>query len=435
MGLSSALADELESKINKLESKFNELESNVVDLQLASIINKIKISGTLINRYEDFQTSYGIPGAAKEKEHVNVFSTYFSLNVDAKVNSKISVYSTLGMSKFWNNEGRNEIKGAYTASEAGSFALAGSTPRFDRAYMAYFFDFPMVFAIGRMSTNNGLPINQLDGLDRQGTYPRFAYNAIFDGMGLVYNFNSLLPKGNEFTMRAFYTPFANISDTDRTKQLKDNSVRIPANTWQGGILSEYENTNLSWLGKLNLTHMWYNFTDFYNDGQNGHSTTATPTVGNTSSDGGANMGFIGFDDIAHKGLNISISGLFYWQKQSAATVPNATIDPKKYYSHAYLYNLNQKVGNDFIVGGEYITTDENFYLDEWSYLNIIPFYFTPNSKGYHLFITEKIVKPITLRVGFYTLNSKPCGLNSDNTGLFNNESKSTSVYANMRLDF
>ena len=430
-----ARGEDLEAKFKKLEAKYNDLESNLVDLQLVSVMNQIHLSGTFINRYEDFETTYGVPGTAKQKEHIRAFSTYFGLNIDKKINSKISVYSTIAMSKFWNNEGRNETYGAYTASEAGSYSMAGSTPKIDRAYMAYFFDLPLVFAIGRMSTNSGPPINELDGLERLGTYPRFAYNSIFDGIALVYNFSSLLPAKNAFTMRAFYTPYVNISDTNRTKQLQDNSIRIPSDTYQGGILSEYENSNVTWLGKLNLTHMWYSYNAFYLDGTNGHPSATNTSPKNPFSNGGANMGFIEFEDIAHKGLNISLSGLFYWNQQSGSTDPGVAIDPHKYRSSAYLYNVNQKIGSSLIVGGEYITTDENFYLDEWSTLNIIPFYFTPNSKGYHFFITEKILNPITLRMGFYSLKSKPCGLSSANSGLYNDESKSTSIYANIRLDF
>lgn len=430
-GSSVAQADD----VKELEARLNKINSRLEEIEIQSALNKMTFSGVLVNRYEAYHTTYGVPGAAKSTDHVNAFTTFFALNIDAKVTSKINFYSTIAMSKFWNNDGRNEAPGYWSGSLTGSYGLKGSTPMIDRAYMTYSFDVPLTFAIGRMPTSNGLPINQLDGLGRQGTYPRLAYNAIFDGLALVYNFSSYLPTGHSLSMRAFYTPFTNVSATDRTRQHTDSGLKVPSNTSMGILLTEYNNSNISFLGNLNLTHMIYDYRNFYWDGFNNPNDHTNTSPHNPYYDGGANMLYAGLEDIAHVGLNASISGLFYWSKWTkTAQVPDTTGTQSKKRSSAYLVNVNQKLKNDLVIGGEYMKSDENYYLDEWAYQNTMAFYKTPNSKGYHLFVADKLAKSLTGRIGFYSLKSLPCGANSTNPTL-TSESKATSVYANLRLDF
>jgi hypothetical protein len=415
----SVRADDTAAQIEALNDRVTELEA-------AQALNRVRFSGVFINRFEDFRTKYGPPGDDKQQDALTTFSTYLAVNMEFDVTSHIKLYTTLAMSKFWQNEGRNEYPGNWQASEGGSFDFSGSTPRFDRAYMAYTFSFPLTLAVGRMPTNNGVPINQLDGLAREGTYPRFAYNAIFDGIAAVFDFTRYLPQGNALQIRAFYTPNIVIDKSDRTRQLTDGNVKLPSNTPQYAILTEYSNTHLGRvLDKLSLYYMFYQYRNFYNDGT---STTDPPS--NPVDSAYAHMVYCGLEGIGHIGLNASFSALFYHDTEATLDGSSSSTTLSK----AYLLNVNQRL--DFalgsVVGFELIKTDDTFYLDEWTYLNVIPFYSTPASRGIHVFASAPIGPHLNVRVGWYRLHTDPYSyIGADSP----DETDSNSFYVQLRLGF
>jgi hypothetical protein len=407
------------------------LNERVTELEAAQALNRVHLSGVFINRFEDFRTTYGVPGQAQDKDRLDVFSTFLALNLDFDVTERLKLYTTLGMSKFWQNDGRNEYAGNWQASEGGSFGYAGSTLQVDRAYMAYAFSFPLTLAVGRMPTNNGVPINQLDGLVREGTYPRFAYNAIFDGIAAIFDFSRYLPLGISFKLRAFYTPNINIDKSNRTRQLTDGTVKVDSNTPQYAILAEFFTTRLSPVVEtLSLYYMFYQYINFYNDGAN---TPATPGAApnNPLDSATAHMLYLGLEGIGHIGLNASLSALFYHDTTTLLDGSGATTTLSK----AYLLNVNQRL--DFILTGtvfgfELIKTDPSFYLDEWTYLNVIPFYSSPASQGVHVFASVPLGGKVRVRVGWYRLHSDPY-----NDLVFSStvESDSNSFYVQLRLGF
>jgi hypothetical protein len=420
----SASADDTASKLDSLNDRVTELEA-------AQALHTVRFSGVFINRFEDFTTTYGVPGTAKDKDRLTTFSTYLALNLDFDIAERLKLYTTLAMSKFWQNDGRNEYAGNWQASEGGSFGYAGSTPRIDRAYLAYTFSFPLTLAIGRMPTNNGVPINQLDGLVREGTYPRFAYNAIFDGIAAIFDFTRYLPRGHSLKLRAFYTPNINIDNADRTRQLTDGMVKVDSNTPQYAILAEYSTTRLAPIfDTLSFYYMFYQYSNFYNAGTN---TPATPDTAPSNPTDAAigNMLYLGLEGIGHIGLNASLSVLLYRDTtttldgcQSATTL-----------SKAYLLNVNQRL--DFILAGsvigfELIKTDPTFYLDEWTYLTVIPFYSSPASQGVHVFASVPIGEKLRARVGWYRLHSDPYSYVGFSSSI---ESDDNSLYLQLRLGF
>lgn len=417
----TALADDVPNP------RLDGLDDRVTDLEAAQALQRVRFSGAMINRFEYFDTRYGVPGEAKEHDVVKPFSTYFALNADFDVTSSLKVYTTLAMSKFWQNDGRNEYAGAWQASEAGSYGYSGSTPKFDRAYMAYTFGIPLTLAVGRMPTNQGVPINQLDGLAREGTYPRFAYNAIFDGIAAVFAFTRYLPTGHSLQLRAFYTPQIFVSKTDRTRQLVDGTYKVDSNTLQYALLLEY---SLSRLGRfadlLNLYYMFYQYSNFYNDG----ASDTTPPL-NPLDSAIANMAYIGLEGIGHIGFNASLSALLYrtTEKMLDGTSGGTT------NSASFLVNINQRL--DFIhagtvLGAEFIKTDASFYLDEWTYLNVIPFYSTPASKGVHAFVSTALGDNLRARIGWYLLHSEPYDLSGFASA---DETDSQSFYVQLTAHF
>ena len=71
----SANADETASKLDSLNDRVTELEAN-------QALYTVRFSGVFINRFEDFTTTYGVPGEAKDKDRLTTFSTYLALNLD-----------------------------------------------------------------------------------------------------------------------------------------------------------------------------------------------------------------------------------------------------------------------------------------------------------------------------------------------------------------
>lgn len=419
----AAIADDnvdLKKRLDEMEKRLNELEAQ-------NSLQNVIWSGTLINRYEHFRNNYmtGI-------DNLDGYSTALAINGDFTVNEKTKVYTTIAMAKFWNLTNRLESWGEWKQSEEGSYAMSGAIPSVDRAYLSYKFDIPLTFSIGRMPTNNGLPINQLDGLARQGTYPHLAYNAIFDGIAFTYDFKQL-PSEHTLALSAFYTPWVNVNPVDRTRAWVDtnNNNYVTGTSPQYSILLDYAYTGTSWFKKLNFEYMWYRYLDFYWWGDNNSPKTAAGANGTFAGgpnlyDGTNNMIYVGVDDIADTGISFSASGQYY-----GTHYIDATTSPYNTFAASYLFTLNKTFGNDrrTILGAEYINTDKYYYLDESAALEMIPFYSQPNSKGYHIYATRRLTNSMALRVGYYRLQTM------EYDPALITPADYTSYYANLRVDF
>jgi hypothetical protein len=92
-------------------SVVEDLNDRVTELEVSQSLNRARFSGVFVNRFEALRTSYGVPGDAKEKDSLNAFGSYLGLNIDFDVTRHIKLYTTLAMTKFWQNSGRNEHPG------------------------------------------------------------------------------------------------------------------------------------------------------------------------------------------------------------------------------------------------------------------------------------------------------------------------------------
>ena len=408
-----------------MKARLDEMEKRLSDVETQNILQNVIWSGVLINRYEHFTNNN-----MTSTDTLDGYSTAVAINGDFTINEKTKVYTTIAMSKFWNLEGRNESWPNWKKSEEGSYQMNGSAPYFDRAYLAYKFDIPLTFSIGRMPTNNGMPINQLDGIARQGTYPRFAYNAIFDGAALSYDFK--LPEGHPLSASFFYTPWVNVDPYDRTHQWQDtnNGNYKTGTTPQYTFLADYAYTGSSLFKKFSAEYMWYNYQNFYWWGDNPSSpktanNNQTITGGPNRYDGTANMLYLGLDDIAMTGISGSVSTQLYGSHYVDGNPPKDT------WASSYLFSLSKAFGANgrTIIGAEYINTDKYYYLDESAALELIPFYSQPNSKGYHIFATQRLTNNIGLRMGYYRLITK------SDTDAAISAADYNSYYAHLRVDF
>jgi hypothetical protein len=172
--------------------------------------------------------------------------------------------------------------------------------------------------------------------------------------------------------------------------------------------------------------MFYQYRNFYNDGTNNTDPPSNPYDSAT-----AHMIYVGLEGIGRVDLNLSLSTLLY--KDSHQELGGPWVDVG--LSKAFLVNANYKFRSGIpglVVGAELIKTDDSFYLDEYTYLNLIPFYSTPNSKGAHLFASVPLGDKLRARLGWYWLHSSPYTYMSVFTP---EESDSQSVYVQLRLAF
>jgi hypothetical protein len=403
MSLSAFAQTPTNEDLKKINARLEELETE-------SYTRNFKLSGYMWNIYESYnESSKMADGTKNDDQNVNTIGTLIGINIDFNIHEQLKFYSTIGMSKYWQTDDRPGVAGNgssskdpesrhWEASEQGSYGFRSSVARFDRGYLQYTFKDPRFnLAIGRFPTNMGLPINQLDGLDRTGTYPRLAYNAIFDGIAATANLSSSLPTGQSFIARVFYTP--NIFVADRQNNAQQNgqnqtptseSNQVHSNQPLGAALLEYENRNLGFVKNFKLHQFTNYYTNFYSPAYGGDYLRS---LGSST--------FLGFEGIAGTGLNLSGSYLKTdtWEEK----------DKGRYFSDAFLWNANYNFTNGHVIGGEYMTTDKQFYLDEWTNIYTSDFYRAARMRGYHLFWSLPVVDNVRLRLGMFDYKTKADG--------------------------
>ncbi len=374
-------------------SRIDQLDQRLSDLELKSILNKFNFSGSFLNHVESYKSdNEDIDSSEKYTYVLNPVLLRVGLNVDAQVTNKINFYSTIGMSKFWNQSGRTPEEvgtGPQYESMKGGYSLSGSEAYFDTAYILYRFTDNFSLALGRMTTNNGPPIEQVEGVTRSGTYPRFGYNAIFDGLGLIYNASKLLPKNHSLKLRLFYTPFVYIDENKRHQEAEDESSeeQIEALQSQTALLTEYSYTDSMYFEQFDIFYMLWNYESFYEEAFQDDEDDDAEYASATS-----HALYLGVKKILKTGLSFSYT--YYTFKERFDGLDDES-------SFNYLVNLNYEFSSKSILGFEYINTDDIFYLEDHNSLYISEFYTRHSNNGYHLYVTKPIGVNQILSLGYF----------------------------------
>ncbi len=374
-------------------SRIDQLDQRLSDLELKSILNKFNFSGSFLNHVESYKSdNEDIDSSEKYTYVLNPVLLRVGLNVDAQVTNKINFYSTIGMSKFWNQSGRTPEEvgtGPQYESMKGGYSLSGSEAYFDTAYILYRFTDNFSLALGRMTTNNGPPIEQVEGVTRSGTYPRFGYNAIFDGLGLIYNASKLLPKNHSLKLRLFYTPFVYIDENKRHQEAEDESSeeQIEALQSQTALLTEYSYTDSMYFEQFDIFYMLWNYESFYEEAFQDDEDDDAEYASATS-----HALYLGVKKFLKTGLSFSYT--YYTFKERFDGLDDES-------SFNYLVNLKYEFSSKSILGFEYINTDDIFYLEDHNSLYISEFYTRHSNNGYHLYVTKPIGVNQILSLGYF----------------------------------
>jgi hypothetical protein len=384
---SYALSDEL---------RVNSLDERLDDIELKYLLKKFSISGQVINHFEHLNYENTESGTVTNTL-LTPIGMRVGINIDFTVSNQVQFYSTLGMSKVWNFSGRepNEVgDGPQYTSMKGGYAYKNSQAYFDTAYIRYHDqNSPWSFVMGRLTTNGGPPIEQLDGVARNGTYPRFAYNAIFDGVALIYDLSSMLPKNHRLKLRAFHTPFSIVDSDNKDKQKTEttaNDAKIESSEPQSALLTEYSLLNSAVAKSVDIYHMIWNYEGFYEKDYQDSSEAGIEKSSATNNT--LYFGLKGF-----MGSNLNLNYTYY--------TFNERFGGEEASSYNYFINLNYKFKNNIntnhIIGFEYINTDDAFYLEDHNSLYFSNFYTRHSNNGYHLFYTIPVGIHQAVRMGYF----------------------------------
>lgn len=405
-----------------LEERLKNLEERIELAELeAKFSNRLNISGTLINHFESMDMSRkgnGLEDSDERSSDGTVAATHFQLNFDFSLSKQLSILTSLGMGKIWNNDGREGIAQSSYRSNQGSYGYTGSDVKVDTAFLRWTaVDGGWSFALGRMTTLGGPPMNQLDGFPRKGAYPRFGYNAILDGAAVVYDFKKFLPSNHSFKSRFFYTPHFFVDSNDRWAPQRDaNDNEVVRRADQVAMLHEYEYTGNHFAKRTSVYAMLLHYNQFY-DAEFQEAGRSKPSY----YEGYITPFFLGLEGIAQSNLNYSVTYLRLMERTSLVDT---------YYAHSFLHNLNYRLNEDWVIGAEYIKTGKNYYLEEYAYLHFSNFYLRGNSEGYHPFISYQIDLHQRIRLGWFYYRA-----GHDKTYAKEYTEKGNNLYLSYRVDF
>lgn len=417
-----ALLFTLQAKAEISEQDFAELQAKVEELELSNYLRNYKINGSLETNYYN----YDYKSKTSENQKLRLFGIRSAIDIAFDVNDKIDFYTTFGMSKYWQVDGRAEGTGRtisgetekgtepWEISQTSGYGYEGANVKVDRAYFNYKYSDNLLFSIGRLPLNKGPLFHQFDGKQRTGTVPRSARNSVFDGIGLTYDLSRFIPEEDSLKLKLFYTPWQNVSATTRNKQIvtpgsttniPGPNARVQSNTLGAMALVEYYKRNMSWLRQFEF----HAFTTYYEDfwwnqyKQIYHGMTYTVVLG--------------FSGIANTGLNFSaILNGTRWKTEDDK---DSTIK-----GEGFLFNLNYKFANTMVLGVEFINTNKSHYADDFANTDVESFYKIKSGEGFHAWYAFPIYDNLRSRLGTYQYEYGPT-----------NKAEVDTYYAKLLLDF
>jgi hypothetical protein len=402
-----------------VEERLAHLEEKVEEINLDRAFDRVHFSGTFITNVEILNSVKTDPTTGeKDKNYGELAGLHVGLNIDFNISEHLDFFTTIAMGKMYNSDSREGIsEGSYHSLE-GSYAYTGSDAKFDVAYLRWkAFDNRLSLALGRMTTRGGPPLNQLDALYRNGTYPRFSYNAIFDGIAVVYDLRDFMPKDMSFKTRLFYTPYFFTDSNDRTAaQLDPDGNKVNRRSDQVAWLNEWDYNDSTIAKKISIYSMLWYYDSYYDAG---YQDTGRP--GPEYYRALSHTLYVGLERIRNTGLNFS------WSYLQIKDYLDGT-GPAK--SNSSLFNVNYNFEKGYVVGVEHISTDKNFYLDEYAYLQFNEFYQRSNNKGQHYFFAIPFSHNQVIRFGLYDYKAGVAPAN-----LYLTNDRTQNIYTSYRIDF
>lgn len=415
-----------------------DLAKRVEALEYQSYENTLSWSGFFETRFD--QVTFK-PDAGK-KLKMNLSRNLAGIDFKAKPLPNVSVFGRFTYSSVFNNFGTATGSSASLGRPYESNEL-----RVERLFLNYAILDSLTFSAGRLPTLDGPPTHLLDGLSRQGSYPRQVYSSALEGYALTYN----VPLGlqnQSLSARLVYTPLSNINVKNEASGVGVFTPQeMQTQTATGAVPSgEYESTAVpltSWM----LDYSWdsvgfaQNLTAIYQ----GFKITGFNMTPDWKFDYSINALYLELNNIASLGLTVyeSYAKTEVANKGGQIVGPGAVVGIGANKADAKVdgatsitgvtYTLPVAAMNNPLIGYEMYSADKNSVQFETANRDPLGFY-VQRGKGTHIFYTQPVNANIKLRVG--VMDTKPKYEEGLPIGeVAETKDKTSSVYASLRTDF
>lgn len=429
------------------------LEEQVSDLTLRSL--EKQITGNFVVRGDSIKTEERANG--DKRFDVNLYRLFLNLNYVTSINKRARFYSTLSMSKYFNNITKLN---STTDSDPlfdfkSSYVSESDQVHFSRAYIDYNFGRGFVGSFGRFPTHSGPPVHLKDNIERQGTYPLTAYNQILDGMALSYNKGLNLFGNDSISARVIYSPLGRVNFTSPYKSIQHldkngNTVEAESQSKTFAFMTEYDVKNLSWVKDLGVIFHYFEFNNTFPPISTFTGSTLTSLRTDILADSSKASASIQMEDVLRSGFDFyysfsrstyEVRGDFYCTTVGFGAFPNCNGQPvgtasgyenAKVSGHSSLYGLIYHINPKILVGAEYYRASDRFFSQSGVNEESTNIYNLPGEMT-HGYATWGFARNMKLRLGYY---NQQVSAKTGTTTIFTDINRHHSViYANMRVNF
>lgn len=198
----------LEKKLEKLENadpgkktstdltqeEFDEIADRLDMVETKSILDKVRVSGSLRTRYDNFNfekiarlDAFGVPNLKDQYdgESTETWSNRLRLDLRSDVTTNIIFHGRLSYFKLWGDHNYDTDAEFDGDVHSASTSVSGDL-HVERAYIDYFVpNTPISFTFGRLPGTGGPPTEYKDNTTRKSTWPMLMTSTEADG--IIFN--------------------------------------------------------------------------------------------------------------------------------------------------------------------------------------------------------------------------------------------------------
>jgi hypothetical protein len=246
------------SNTKELEERIEYLENQVTDLEINSLLNKIKWSGDFSTQYDYYNSKNSAPKELlferPRKRIFGLWSNELFLNANANVHKRIGIYTSLRSAFYYNESLLNsrDVQDSLVDSKTTSYIQV------NKAYadIDLVSSKSLIFSIGRLPTTSGPPVHFYSDKRRMGTYPLVAYSVPLDGLALTWNSQYTFGLKDDLVFRFIYTPTSIADYSNPAFGVQGSSTKNYSDLINGSeiyhLMAEYRTKRAKWTDDFSL---------------------------------------------------------------------------------------------------------------------------------------------------------------------------------------
>ncbi|MDB9787036.1 DUF3373 domain-containing protein [Bacteriovoracaceae bacterium] len=338
------------------------VEERVEDLEMSRDLDILSFKSVFKYHYDSIKRTTKSTGSETE-DKFHPHRVYYSLDSSANVTKNIRFFGRIAASKFINTLSLTDADLYLFGKSRGE---SGDGLYLERAFVEYDVADNVTLSAGRLPTIDGPPINELDGLARQGTYPILGYGNQLDGLAATYS-ASFMPRDNSLVFRLVYTPLYNMAKsitglTNPKMSIANTASNQKEHSHLSSAILEYSNSNRKFWDQFLFIYQLVDVgeaqvRDVYPAGTDLGTITASPASGGNGipsatglTAGGSNLVlssmshtlFAGFRNIAQSGINFSFTYLSSKMKSKGLFETGAVFGPTTGLNKGYMTNRSSE---------------------------------------------------------------------------------------------